>query len=57
MRLRQTYFNSQDQLLTLAMATSLDPKIFEYTREVGLRSVLHVRINSEPLLALGRAGL
>jgi cytosine/adenosine deaminase-related metal-dependent hydrolase len=39
------------------MATSLDPKIFEYTREVGLRSVLHVRINSEPLLALGRAGL
>jgi hypothetical protein len=56
-RLRQAYFNSQDQLLTLAMATSLDPKIFEYTREVGLRSVLHVRINSEPLLALGRAGL
>jgi cytosine/adenosine deaminase-related metal-dependent hydrolase len=56
-RLRQTYFNSQDQLLTLAMATSLDPKIFEYTREVGLRSVLHVRINSEPLLALGRAKL
>src|SRR3954471_10589914 len=56
-RLRQTYFNSPDQLLTLAMATSLDPKIFEYTREVGLRSVLHVRINSEPLLALGRAGL
>ena len=39
------------------MATSLDPKIFEYAREVGLRSVLHVRINSEPLLALGRAGL
>jgi cytosine/adenosine deaminase-related metal-dependent hydrolase len=56
-RLRQTYFNSQDQLLTLAVATSLDAKIFEYVREVGLRSVLHVRLNSEPLLALGRAGL
>jgi 5-methylthioadenosine/S-adenosylhomocysteine deaminase len=56
-RLRRSYFSTQDQLLTLAMATSLDAKLFEYTRQVGLRSVLHVRINSEPLLALGRAGL
>jgi 5-methylthioadenosine/S-adenosylhomocysteine deaminase len=56
-RLRRTYFSSQDQLLTLAMATSLDAKIFAYAREVGVRSVLHVRVNSEPLLALGRAGL
>jgi 5-methylthioadenosine/S-adenosylhomocysteine deaminase len=56
-RLRRSYFSTQNQLLTLAMATSLDAKLFEYTRQVGLRSVLHVRINSEPLLALGRAGL
>ncbi|MEA2845659.1 MAG: 5-methylthioadenosine/S-adenosylhomocysteine deaminase [Rhodospirillaceae bacterium] len=56
-RLRRTYFGSQDQLLTLAMATSLDAKIFAYAREVGVRSVLHIRVNPEPLLALGRAGL
>lgn len=56
-RLRQAYFNSQDQLLTLALGTSVDPKTFEYARQVGLRSVLHIRLNPEPLLALGRAGL
>jgi 5-methylthioadenosine/S-adenosylhomocysteine deaminase len=56
-RLRGSYFNSQDQLLTLAMATSIDPKSFQYTREVGLRSVLHIRLNSDALLTLGRMGL
>lgn len=56
-RLRNTYFNSADQLLTVAMATSTDPKTFEFARRVGVRSVLHIRVNSEPLLALGRAGL
>jgi cytosine/adenosine deaminase-related metal-dependent hydrolase len=56
-RLQRTTFCSPDQLLTLALATSVDPKIFEYARQNGLRSVLHIRIRSEPLLALGRAGL
>lgn len=56
-RIRQAYFSSTDQLLTLALGTSLDPKVFALAREAGLRSVLHVRINSEALIALGRAGL
>jgi 5-methylthioadenosine/S-adenosylhomocysteine deaminase len=57
MRLRRSYFNSEDQLLTLAFATSVDPKTFAFAREHGLRSVLHIRLNSEALVALGRAGL
>jgi 5-methylthioadenosine/S-adenosylhomocysteine deaminase len=56
-RLQRTYFNTQDQLLTLALATSVDPKTFEYARQNGLRSVLHIRVNSAPLIALGRATL
>ena len=32
-RLRNTYFNSPDQLLTLAMATSVDPKLSSLPRE------------------------
>jgi 5-methylthioadenosine/S-adenosylhomocysteine deaminase len=57
LRLRRSYFSSPDQLLTLALATSIDPKTFEFARQNDLRSVLHIRVNSEPLLALGRAGL
>jgi cytosine/adenosine deaminase-related metal-dependent hydrolase len=58
-RLQRTYFNSQDQLLTLAMGSSLDPKIFAYAREVGVRTVSHgVNNNTErTLMELGRAGL
>ncbi|MDE2475560.1 MAG: amidohydrolase family protein [Alphaproteobacteria bacterium] len=56
-RLRTTWFNSTDQLLTVAMATSVDPKTFEFARRIGVRSVLHIRVDSGPLLALGRAGL
>ena len=58
-RLRQTYFSSEDQLLTLAMGASLDPKIFAYAREVGVRTVSHgVSNNTERTLQeLGRAGL
>jgi len=56
-RLRQTYFSSRDQLLTLAMATSVEPDTFRAAREAGVQAVLHIRVNSEPLLALGRAGL
>lgn len=56
-RLKRTYFNSQDQLLTLALGASVDPKIFAFAREAGVRAVLHIRVNAEPLLQLARAGL
>jgi 5-methylthioadenosine/S-adenosylhomocysteine deaminase len=56
-RLRRTYFSSSDQLLTLALGVALDPKVYEFARQAGVRAIAHVRLNSEPLLALGRAGL
>ena len=56
-RLKRRYFNSPDQLLTLALGASVDPRIFAYAREAGVRTVLHIRVNSEPLIQLGRAGL
>ena len=59
MRLQRTYFSSKDQLLTLALTTSLDPKLYALAREVGVPAVLHLvgKDLSEPLLELGRAGL
>jgi cytosine/adenosine deaminase-related metal-dependent hydrolase len=57
MRLRRSYFNSEDQLLTLAFATSIDPKTFAFVRENGLRAVLHISNNSQALIALRDAGL
>ncbi len=58
-RLRRSYFGSEDQLLTLAMGSTLDPNIFKYAREVGVRTVSHgVNNNTEPrLLELARADL
>ncbi|MGZ3360678.1 MAG: amidohydrolase family protein, partial [Xanthobacteraceae bacterium] len=58
-RLQRSYFNSQDQLLTLALGALLDAKIFAYAREVGVRCVSHgVSNNTErTLLELGSAGL
>jgi len=56
-RLQRTYFNSKDQLLTLAMATSTEPQSFRAARDAGVQAVLHIRVNSEPLIALGRTGL
>jgi cytosine/adenosine deaminase-related metal-dependent hydrolase len=56
-RLKRTYFNTKDQLLTLAMATSVEPATFRAAREAGVQAVLHIRVNSAPLLELGRAGL
>jgi len=56
-RLMRTYFNSSEQLLTPALACSTDPATFRAARNAGLQAVLHIRVNSEPLLALGRAGL
>ncbi len=40
-RLRQTYFSSDDQLLTLALGTSLDRRLFQIAREIGVRIVSH----------------
>jgi cytosine/adenosine deaminase-related metal-dependent hydrolase len=56
-RLRRTYFSSADQLSTLALGVSLDPKMWQFARQQGLRAIVHIRLNPEPLLALGRAGL
>src|SRR6202163_1733088 len=59
MRLQRTYFSAKDQLLTLALTTSLDAKLYTLAREVGVQAVLHLvgKDLSEPLLELGRAGL
>jgi 5-methylthioadenosine/S-adenosylhomocysteine deaminase len=59
MRLQRTYFSSKDQLLTLALTTGLDAKLYALAREVGVPAVLHLvgQDLSEPLLELGRAGL
>jgi 5-methylthioadenosine/S-adenosylhomocysteine deaminase len=58
-RLRKSYFNSEDQLLTLALASTLDPKLFTYARQNGLRIVSHgVDQAREPRLHdLARANL
>src|ERR1700756_93003 len=55
-RLRRTYFNSEEQLLTLALSTRRDLSSFKYARENGFRSVLHIRVDSDALLAIGRPG-
>jgi cytosine/adenosine deaminase-related metal-dependent hydrolase len=56
-RLQRTYFNSRDQLLTLAMAVSTDPATLRAARGANVPAVLHIRVESEPFLQLGRAGL
>jgi cytosine/adenosine deaminase-related metal-dependent hydrolase len=58
-RLQRTYFSSKDQLLTLALTTGLDAKLYALAREVGVPAVLHLvgQDLSEPLLELGRGGL
>ncbi len=56
-RLQRSYFSTKDQLLTLALGVALDAKAFGVARDAGVRAVLHIRNNSEGLLALGRAGL
>jgi len=57
LKFRDKHFSATDQLLTVALATSVDPKTFVFAREHGLRSVLHIRVNSAPLIAIGKAGL
>jgi cytosine/adenosine deaminase-related metal-dependent hydrolase len=56
-RIQRTYFNSKDQLLTLALGTSIDAKLYGLAREVGVPAVLHLNRLSAELLELGRAGL
>jgi cytosine/adenosine deaminase-related metal-dependent hydrolase len=56
-RLQRTYFSSRDQLLTLAMAVSTDPSTLRAARGANVPAVLHIRVESEPFLALGRDGL
>jgi len=57
LRLRRSYFGSPDQLLTLALGVSRDPRLFTFARENDLRTVMHIRLESDALVALGRAGL
>ena len=58
-RLQRTVFSAKDQLLTLALGGTLDPKIFAYAREVGVPTVSHgVNNATERTLAeLGRMNL
>ena len=56
-RIQRTYFNSQDQLITLALGTSIDAKLYALAREVGVPAVLHINNLSAQILELGRAGL
>ncbi|HLQ93856.1 MAG TPA: amidohydrolase family protein [Xanthobacteraceae bacterium] len=56
-RLQRTYFNSKDQLLTLGLASSLDPQTVAAARNAGIPAVMHYRVNPAPVIALARAGL
>jgi len=56
-RLKRTYFSSTDQLLTLALGASLDANVLAAARTAGVPAVMHYRVNPEPGLALGRAGV
>jgi cytosine/adenosine deaminase-related metal-dependent hydrolase len=56
-RIQRTYFSSNDQLLTLALGTSADARLYALAREAGVPAVLHSNRLSEQLLELGRAGL
>jgi cytosine/adenosine deaminase-related metal-dependent hydrolase len=56
-RIARTYFNSKDQLLTLALGTSPDAKLYTLAREVGVPAVLHANRLSDFLIELNRGGL
>jgi 5-methylthioadenosine/S-adenosylhomocysteine deaminase len=58
-RIQRTYFNSKDQLLTLALTTAFNAQMFQLAREVGVQSVLHIVGDdlSDKLIELARAGL
>jgi len=52
-----TYFSSQDQLITPALSVSVEKETFLSARQYGLKAVLHIRVNSAPLIALSQAGV
>ncbi len=56
-RIQKKYFSTKDQLLTLALGASLDPKVLTAAREAGVPAVMHYRVNPAPGLALGKAGV
>jgi cytosine/adenosine deaminase-related metal-dependent hydrolase len=58
-RLQRTYFNTKDQLLTLALTGNLTAPMHTLAREVGVPVVQHLVGNNltVPLQALARAGL
>jgi 5-methylthioadenosine/S-adenosylhomocysteine deaminase len=56
-RLRQQYFSSDDQLLTLAMGGGPDATTWALAREVGAPIVNHIVGNPAALEQLGRAGM
>src|SRR5437667_1473670 len=58
-RLRSQYFSSDDQLLTLALHTGVDAKLWELGRKAGVPIVSHATnpAAAAQLEALGRAGL
>src|SRR5262245_41429693 len=58
-RLQRTYFNSKDQLLTLALTGTLNADMHQLAREVGVPIVQHLVGNNltERLQELARAGL
>jgi 5-methylthioadenosine/S-adenosylhomocysteine deaminase len=59
LRLRKTYFSSEDQLLTLALGGSLNVEQFSFARKHGVRMVSHGVNNAteKMLLELGGANL
>jgi len=56
-RMLPAYFSSPDNLLTPALAVSRDPKIYALAHEFGVHAVMHIRIESESLVALHKAGV
>jgi 5-methylthioadenosine/S-adenosylhomocysteine deaminase len=56
-RIQRSYFSSKDQLLTLALGASADPKLYALAREVGVPCVLHTNRLNAQLLDLERMGL
>ena len=56
-RLQRTYFNSRDQLLTLAMAVSTDPVDLARRARCGRAGVLHIRVRLRALPASRPGGL
>src|SRR5260370_3399834 len=58
-RLQRQYFNSKDQLLTLALTANLNANVYVLAREVGVPIVQHLAAEdlSPNLLELRTAGL